>query len=452
MLTRKMVLRTFLFGRVALRMMKATIFIFLIYIGLISQSLFALSEVANINSQQSILTVGKIELFGLKRTSSEFVRQELFFEEGEKISSDAIDFALRRLRNSNLFLSVDLQPEPGLGDVTNLRFIFREKWTLTPVLRGGTGGGVNYFVVGMYDLNLLGRGIEAGLQYEQFARAPGVNMWWRQPHFFDPFFRISVEVQAGQRPLFYLEPGTHVYRTPFVKNTRFSLLGQRQWSFLDVGLGAEYVDREFDDSTVPPLDLYSHFRQSRVTGINSRVFARFNAQNLYDYLWEGHRVELSASRLFATSSREQENVQGFSLNGTHFWRIAASHNVGLRLQLQHTSGSSLLSLIRLGSLDAVRGLDDGERIGQWAWAANVEERWVSYVDENVVWQTVVFSDVGNAGKSLEDRNFPVAASLGAGIRLGFRPIARLRLRADYAHALAGLRHKKSWIVGMQHYF
>ena len=93
-----------------------------------------------------------------------------------------------------------------------------------------------------------------------------------------------------------------------------------------------------------------------------------------------------------------------------------------------------------------------EWLGQLAWLANVEERWVAFVDDNLVLQTVIFSDAGNAGKSFGDWSYPVAASAGVGLRAGFRPIARLRLRADYARALTGLRETQSWVVGMQHYF
>ena len=91
-------------------------------------------------------------------------------------------------------------------------------------------------------------------------------------------------------------------------------------------------------------------------------------------------------------------------------------------------------------------------MGRIAWTVNAEERWVSYVDENLVVQSVVFIDSGNAAKSFAEWPYPTAASAGLGLRIGLRPIARLRLRADYAHALTGLRKRQGWIVGMQHYF
>ncbi|NBX17541.1 MAG: hypothetical protein EBR09_09270 [Proteobacteria bacterium] len=396
--------------------------------------------------------VGKIEFEGLKRTREDFIRGELRIAEGRTITGEDLEEGLQRLRNTNFFVTVEVEMTPAGQGRTDLKIIFREKWTLTPVLRGGSGGGVEFIVVGLYDINLLGRGIEAGLQYEQFAEAGGVNIWWRQPHFLRHIWRTAAELQTGRRNLFYFNKEKNKYVTPLSRSTRLLLSAQRQLPWFDLGVSFEPLERRLEKRLTDPLLSYSDFGRSHEEGVNAKVYLIFNGVDLHDYLWEGHRVELSASNLFSADSQVQPYIQAISLRGTHFWRVAEGHNAGLRAHVQWTNGQSLLSLLRLGSLDAVRGLDDGERIGAVTWHVNAESRWLAYLSENIVLQTVIFSDAGNAGKSLKEWPVPVAASAGAGLRLGFRPVARLRLRADYARALSGLRNPQSWVLGMQHYF
>jgi len=403
-------------------------------------------------ADDEFFVVGKIEFVGLKRTQADFVSKELGFSSGDKVSEDMVDAGVQRLRNTNFFVSVDVQTEQAENMSLNIRFIFREKWTLTPVLRGGSGGGIEFLVLGLYDLNLLGRGIEAGLQYERYAGAGGINLWWRQPHFVRPVWRTAVEFQSGRRPFFYLNPRSNIYSTPLARSTRLMLSAQRRLSAFDLGVGLEPFFRELASPLVDPMAEYSNFSRKHEEGVSTRLFFRFNGMALDDYLWEGHRVELAASNIFSANAAVQPFVQSLALSGTHFWSLFERQNFGLRWQAQWSNAQSLLSLFRLGSLDAVRGLDDGERIGSVVWSVNAEERWVAYVSQNVVLQSVVFADAGNAGKSFREWSMPVASSVGLGLRLGFRPIARLRLRADYARALSGLRHPESWIVGMQHYF
>jgi outer membrane protein assembly factor BamA len=440
--------------------MKTVLFILqIVFLFCWSRSAQAETGVAPLNSSSvsqspeiDVFTVGRIEFVGLTRSKEEFLRKELQIFSGQRVSDDALEEALQRLRNTNFFVSVDAEVISAENGRSDLRIIVREKWTLTPVLRGGSGGGVDFLVVGLYDLNLFGRGIEAGAQYEQFANAGGVNIWWRQPHFLRPVWRTAVELQSGKRPLFYLNDKTKKYLTPLSQSTRLVLSAQRRFPLFDLGVSVEPLERHLEKEVSDPLPQYPDFGRRHEEGLNAKVYFIFNAVDLYDYMWEGHRFEVTAANLFSAASDVQPYIQTLSLRGTHFWRMTESHNFGLRVHAQWTNGQSLLSLFRMGSLDAVRGLDDGERIGALTWLVNAENRWLAYLSDNVVLQSVVFSDTGNAGKSFKEWPFPVAASAGVGLRLGFRPVARLRLRADYARALSGLRHPQSWVVGMQHYF
>ncbi|NBW81698.1 hypothetical protein EBR21_08085, partial [bacterium] len=387
-------------------------FIFSFFAGTASFMPAFCEELSAEANQTGQFTVGSIQLVGLVRTSQEFVLKEMGFEAGQTVSREDVDAAAQRLRNTNFFVTVEVTTEPGPEGRTNLRFDFREKWTLTPVLRGGTGGGVNFLVVGLYDLNLLGRGIEAGLQYEQYAGAPGANLWWRQPNFLSSAWKSAIELQVGKRPIFYLDPGSQQYFTPLAMVNRLSLTAQRKFQPLEIGAGVEFLQRELDSTDFESTVEYENFKRREEIGLLAKFNLRWNALNLYDYLWDGHKLEFNAGNLFPRPGSAQSNIQTASISGTHFFRLLESHNLGFRFQANWTNGNSLLSLLRLGSLDAIRALDEGERIGALAWTANVEERWVSYVDENLVVQSVVFVDSGNTAKSFAEWPYPTAVSGG----------------------------------------
>ena len=395
----------------------------------------------------------ELTLTGLDRTSEEFVRDEIGFEAGCEVTIEDAQVAAQRLRNTNFFLSVKLFHEKISEESIRLHYFFEEKWTLTPVFRGGSGGGINFFVLGLYDINAMGAGIESGVQYEQYAGSPGLSVWWRDPHVGTRDWKIALDYTRVSRPVFYLHPQSKIYYSPLSQLHRFSMMGFRRFGNFEFGFGAEPLQRVLLSNELAPPEGFDDFSAPSSLGINLRSLLRFNSVNLDDFRLDGFRSELSAEMFLSERALQpQEPVLRFSAHNAFFRSFAERHSAALRLQGGLVSSGRLLELLRLGSLDGVRGALDGERLGCVAWAANAEYRYASFLSHWVVLQNVVFVDAGNAGVNLERWPLPLLASAGTGIRLGFRPIARLRLRADYALEIQGLRQSRSWVVGMQQYF
>ncbi|NBO37733.1 hypothetical protein EBU99_04020 [bacterium] len=409
-----------------------------------------LSRIFPIHAETFVME--ELTLTGLRRTSEDFVRQEIGFEAGCVISIADAEAAAQRLRNTNFFLSVELTHEKISPTGIRLHFNFEEKWTLTPVLRGGSGGGVSFLVVGLYDLNAFGAGVETGAQYEQYAGAPGVSMWWRDPHVVTRDWRLAIDFSEVSRPVFFVNPDNDIYYTPLARLTRFSVMGIRRIANFEVGLGIEPLERYLlSEDFIAPKNNPNFSRRYEI-GVNLKSTLRLNNLDLLDFRNNGSRFELNIEGLIPTSASVAQIVYRVSALEQLFWAWGRGSNLGLRLQVIAVSSESLLSAVRLGSLDGVRGLLEGERIGRYAWNTNVEYRWTSLLTPLWALQNVIFCDGGNTSETLSRWVQPVAISVGTGLRLGFRPIARLRLRVDYALAVVGLRQRQSWIAGMQQYF
>jgi len=215
----------------------------------------------------------ELTLTGLKRTSEEFVRDEIGFEAGCALTLSDAEAAAQRLRNTNFFISVQLYHELISERGIRLHFIFEEKWTLTPVLRGGTGGGVSFFVLGLYDINALGAGIEPGAQYEQYAGSPGFVVWWRDPHIGTRDWRLSLEFAHVTRPAYYLNPENDEFYKPLLRATRFSLIGLRRVGRWDIGLGVEPLKRTLEAQDLTAPSFYPNFTATSGTtlGVKSSV-------------------------------------------------------------------------------------------------------------------------------------------------------------------------------------
>jgi outer membrane protein assembly factor BamA len=399
------------------------------------------------------LILEELTLTGLKRTSEEFVRDEIGLGVGCEITLADAEAAAQRLRNTNFFLSVQLYHEQISERGIRLHFVFEEKWTLTPVLRGGTGGGVSFFVLGLYDINALGAGIESGAQYEQYAGSPGFVVWWRDPHIGTRDWRLSLEFARVTRPAYFLNSEDNEFYKPLQRSTRFSAIGFRRFGRWDVGLGLEPMHRNLEATELKAPSFYPGFTSDPGTTLGLKAILRYNDVNLDDFRLQGWRSDWSLDWLAPLRQPLSSNpLLRLTTQNLFFKNLGERQNLGLRLQGGWVSGGRLLDLFRLGSLDGVRGLLDGERAGRVVWMVNSEYRYATYLSPWLAVQNVVFADTGNSGVDFNRWPTHAALSVGTGVRIGFRPIARLRVRADYAHGLRNMLQKHNVVVGMQQYF
>ncbi|MEN9530306.1 MAG: hypothetical protein RI932_2179 [Pseudomonadota bacterium] len=404
-------------------------------------------------TKDSTFVMEELTLTGLKRTSEEFVRDEIGFEAGCEVTLADVEAAAQRLRNTNFFLSVQLFHEQISERGIRLHFVLEEKWTLTPVLRGGTGGGVSFFVLGLYDINAMGAGIESGAQYEQYAGSPGFVVWWRDPHIGTRDWRLSLELANVTRPAYFLNPENDVFYKPRQRTIRFSMTGFRRFGRWDVGLGLEPMQRTLESKEFVAPSYYPNLKVVAGPTLGLRSILRYNGLNLDDFRLQGLRTEWILDWLAPMRAPgSTDPVVKIMTQNLLFKNLSERNNVGLRVQGGWVSSGGLLDLFRVGSLDGIRGLLDGERAGRVMWFVNSEYRYASYLSQLLAIQNVAFIDSGNAGVDFNQWPTSAAVSVGTGVRIGFRPIARLRVRADYAHGLLHMQKKHNIVVGMQQYF
>ncbi|MEK7748341.1 MAG: POTRA domain-containing protein [Nitrospirota bacterium] len=133
--------------------------------------------------------IDSINVTGLKRTKESVIFRELRFA-GDPLAVESLQEGLQRLRNLQIFNWV--QGEIGKGqNRSELTLRVEERWTTIPIFRVASGGETTSTIVGLYDINALGRYIELGGQYENLNGRHGGVVWFRNPRFLDQRLRIG---------------------------------------------------------------------------------------------------------------------------------------------------------------------------------------------------------------------------------------------------------------------
>lgn len=114
------------------------------------------------------LVIRSVEYEGLRRTKTKVLEREFEFSLDQPTTRAELEETAQRLRNLQIFSTVEYELEP-LDDGYLLRFQVLERWTILPVFKGSSGGGVNQLIVDLYDINVLGRYLEMGAQYERLG-------------------------------------------------------------------------------------------------------------------------------------------------------------------------------------------------------------------------------------------------------------------------------------------
>jgi outer membrane protein assembly factor BamA len=400
----------------------------------------AAASVVAMGAQQQIVRratpiLNEIRVLGLSRTSEGVVRQELRVGIGERLEPDALEESVQRLKNLLLFSRVEALVKPMADGRADLELHLEERWTLIPIARFGGGGGSTYFIVGAYDINVLGRYLEVGGQYENLVGAHSGVVWFRKPRLFGHPYKLGADVWKVNRPrLLYDESGALEggFTLSRVKANGFAEHEAARW--FHVGLGMELNSDTFGERGLPgaarELNAQSDGRWMPVASraVMGRLWMRLGRIDHDVYLVRG------ASLLFTWE-------QASAVLGSHLsfyratvevlgaWRLGGTQNIAARLQAGAGNASVLQQLFYVGGLDGVRGFQDGELRGSRYGLANLEYRVSSYASDWVVFQHNLFADVaGVPGRSL-------VSSIGPGLRVLSPRIYRLTLRLDYAYTL-----------------
>ncbi|MCA2960298.1 MAG: BamA/TamA family outer membrane protein [Silvanigrellales bacterium] len=405
-------------------------------------------------------TIAAVRVEGLGRTDLSVVERELLFAPGQTVVERDIARSLQRLKNLRIFRDARARVEPAPDGSAVIVVTVEEKWTVIPVARFGGGGGSAFFVIGAYDLNLLGRYLEAGAQYENFNGIHGGVLWFRDPRLLGARQKLSLDAGTqGRTRVVYQGADSETVGAYVHRKRRVAAAVDREiFSWVTLGVGGEVVQDAFGTNTLTLEESRANQRNAFELPTSARTVlvqgrATFGGLNLDDYLVSGFQadVRLDLAKPLLRSQRDYHRV---SIQGLAFGLLPFQQNLGARVGAGTTDALELPDRFFLGGLEHVRGYRDGEFVGRKIWYLNAEYRVPSLRTRLVVLQHVVFFDTGDAAQEWSRFRFVHSStprSAGAGLRFIVPPVARFNVRLDYAFALT--RSKGRGIVfGMQQFF
>jgi len=386
--------------------------------------------------------VEAVRVVGLTRTRVWVVERELSFGAGDTLTREALGASVRRLRNLRLFAEVEPHVTEGEAGGVVVELALVEKWTLLPIVRFGGGGGVSYLVLGLYDRNSFGTGVELGGQYDRLAGVSAGSVWVRHPHVFGTPLMVGQDLETSARLRTVVDragapEGVFILR----RSVAETIL---EWTFDDAHLLALHLFAEHDaaddgalTSAQRAMNTASGFGapsggalgRAMLRGTWGRLdydnFRIRGARLVVDY-----QVALGLTAHGLDHQRGQAEVQAYAT-------LPLDVVVGTRLGLGVTDARQLSEAFFVGGLENVRGLADGRFHGRGFWQVSAEGRlpWVK-----ASWLTVqqtVFVDAGdaNAPSALINASEVPGVSAGTGLLLTSPRLARAGFRLEYARAL-----------------
>ena len=371
------------------------------------------------------------------------------FKVGSSVSDAQLEEGVQRLRNLGLFATATYQ---RIGSV--LRIDVEERWTILPAFKFTGGGGIAQLTVALYDINVAGRYLEFGTQYERLGKANSFVVWHRNPRLFDRRLLLAVDLWSTNRTRLLYDRAGEVDGGFLLNRLLFSaaLTHENQKRTLRLGGKIQGFVDDFSLQYLTDEAIAAEEGNDLPPGGTTIAFGptvSIGTINTDNYLQEGVEVNLDvdfAPPLFGVS--DVHFVRG-TLQATGFLRLGKNSMLGARLLAGGITSSVPQHLYYIGGLDRIRGFLDSRFRGRAFGLANLEARVPSYAGKYVVVQHVAFADAGVV-RTIEDGMVTVG-SAGLGIRLISPRIFRLVIRLDYALITSGTG-TQALAFGIQQFF
>ncbi len=396
-----------------------------------------------------VYRVDAIIIEGLLRTKRHVVERELLFEEGDIASVADVEESAQRLRNTQIFRSVEYEivdqridafdaPVDGIegpeGRLVRVRV--EERWTLSAFFQFGQGGDTFRLLVGTMDTNLLGRYQHAEVMYSRLGRTNSFSGIYRNPRFLDARQQLSMQAALSNRLYtFYDQDGA--IAGGFLRRRRHgSMSVEREWR-RGVATGAR-TSYSADTFNYGAGDDIRREQQEAAAGLPAAmqtlqvgVNARFGQLDRDEYRQEGTVFTAGVYQNFHFGDVEPRSSQ-FRSSFRYFADLPRDSTFGVRGQMGFHTTDLEHMYFSAGGLDAIRGTLDMRHRGPHHWLGNVELRVPSLNSHVLVVQHVAFVDA----VGVTDHAFQIfgltAATTGVGLRVIARDFAGLIFRVDYA--------------------
>jgi outer membrane protein assembly factor BamA len=391
-------------------------------------------------SEAQGLMISKITFSGLNRTNAEVVRRELLLAEGSVFEEARYRESITRLKNLLIFSGIESRLTESQGKVF-LEINFEERWTIIPIVRFGGGGGTSYYILGTYDINLFGRYLETGGQYENLGGTHNGVVWFRNPRFLDKRIRLGGDIWKVTRNRSLYDPKGTVEGGYTLERTRFNFFADKEvHRFLTLGGGVEVdLDRlseRFISSQEKNANQLTRYQFGDYAETHLvRFILKLGRINTDVYLFDGFESQFVIDRALDFLGAGVSFTK-YEIENRFFKTLPMNSNFAFRLKFGHMGKHYFQHLFYIGGLDAVRGFSDGQFRTTNYWFSNIEYRIPSLKTKWFVLFHNFFLDAGKADDNftgLVDADNPLFYSSGVGIRLVLPRIYRFALRADYAY-------------------
>lgn len=388
-------------------------------------------------AQEGPLRIEAIEIEGLNRTAPHIVTRELLFEEGDEVTVDDIEESIQRVRNMEIFDTVEYELE-AIEEGYRLQIDAAERWTILPILQFSFGGDVSRIRLGVYDLNLLGRYLELGGEYRYIAGTHSFGLWFYEPRVFGELIRLELEAWRD-RELFY--------RYDFDGELQGGFMRQREFGGIVVepeldrhirartGLRLERTRFVLDgvpDEVRQVQDVDELMSTSWIVRLATGItVGRMDRREYLDFGQElSFELELFRSVAGAPISHVEPRLRLLA-----FRELPWKSNLGLRLEWRGTTSVEQGFHHYVGGLDHIRGYRYSRFSGRHYWNGNLEYRIPSLDHRLLAIQHVAFVDGLGIGEKFSDLAGITAGSVGIGLRLIVPPVYGLILRFDLAYPI-----------------
>lgn len=401
--------------------------------------------------------IESVEFVGLERTREHVVMRELSFEPGQRVAAEEIDESVQRLRNLGLFRIA----EHTLVETTEGRFhlviTVDERWTLLPFGNIRFGGNLFSLTAGLFEINVLGRYIETGVQYNRLGDSNSFLVWLQDPRFLDRRLLFGVDVAWTNRNRGFYERASGSFEGAYSRLRRQARVFANQeienWLAVGLTLSAQADSFSFDLVSQEAQDSYLSSFDSLPE--SSRVFTvattlRLGRINTYSYNFEGVRLVQSLAHSDPIWGATQRQTTAFT-EVRAFARMPLKINLATRLGFGTTTADHIEQQFFVGGFGTLRGHLDSRFRGKHTWYGNAEVRMPSFDDPWFVLQHTVFLDAASATDRPSQLWRIQGASTGVGVRVIIPKIHGFIARADYAFSLAG-DGQASLSFGAQQFF
>ena len=423
---------------------------------LISFFLTLIFTVAAAAAQSDSLRIKGIVLTGNKKTKDQVIFNELRFKSGDLVTQADVDLGISNLSNTNLFVSVKHRLVKS-GDEYLLYVDVDERWTTIPILKFSSGGGVAQTTVGVYDPNIFGEFLEAGLQFEQLEDARSGVVWFKNPRLFGG--RTGIDLQYWDSKRIRIKYDQEIddpleVNGFLMERERFYFGIDHEWTHLfRSAIFYEHNDDTFSDdfvsNKIKQLILLNGLPpDTKVDSVG--VGLKYGRVNFKDYLIDGSQLSLT-HRLYNSKTFGVNNFSQTDLGFEYFNTFARDNTFAQRLLLGATDTNVLQYWFYLGGLDRIRGYSDNRFAGRYYWLSNTEFRFPVIKRNSYIVQLNTFVDAASVGEEGADLDTLSGLSAGAGFRVILPRFYKFVLRFDFAEPLRK-EDDMNFSFGVQQFF